>query len=101
MRGSRTDWVVRWIERGLVIVGATCLLSAGATALSAIAYQVEPTPAVIGCPAAGCAGVDDQVEITYLGVGGFLVRYRGAALLTAMAGSGDVVGTSVGVTRDS
>jgi sortase A len=41
MRGSRTDWVVRWIERGLVIVGATCLLSAGATALSAIAYQVE------------------------------------------------------------
>ena len=41
MRGSRTDWVVRWIERGLVIVGATCLLWAGATALSAIAYQVE------------------------------------------------------------
>jgi sortase A len=32
---------VRWIERGLVIVGATCLLWAGATALSAIAYQVE------------------------------------------------------------
>ena len=41
MRGSRTDRVVRWIERGLVIVGATCLLWAGATALSAIAYQVE------------------------------------------------------------
>lgn len=41
MRGSRTDWVVRWIERGLVIVAATCLLWAGATALSAIAYQVE------------------------------------------------------------
>jgi sortase A len=32
---------VRWIECGLVIVGATCLLWAGATALSAIAYQVE------------------------------------------------------------
>jgi sortase A len=32
---------VRWIERGLVIVGATCVLWAGATALSAIAYQVE------------------------------------------------------------
>jgi sortase A len=32
---------VRWIERGLVIVGATCLLWAGATALSAIAYQSE------------------------------------------------------------
>jgi hypothetical protein len=41
MRGSRTDWVVRWIERGLVIVGATCLLWAGAPALSAIVYQVE------------------------------------------------------------
>lgn len=41
MRGSRTDWVVRWIERGLVIIGAPCLLWAGATALSAIAYQVE------------------------------------------------------------
>ena len=41
MRGSRTDCVLRWIERGLVIVGATCLLWAGATALSAIAYQVE------------------------------------------------------------
>ena len=40
MRGSRTDWVVRWIERGLVIVGATCLVWAGATALPAIAYQV-------------------------------------------------------------
>ena len=41
MRGNRTDWVVRWIERGLVIVGATCLLWAGAMALSAIAYQDE------------------------------------------------------------
>jgi len=41
MPGSRTDRVVRWIERGLVIVGVTCLLWVGATALSAIIYQVE------------------------------------------------------------
>ena len=41
MGGSRTDQIVRWIEGGLVIVGATCLLWAGATSLSAIVYQVE------------------------------------------------------------
>ena len=48
-----------------------------------ILYQVEPTPAVVGCAPGGCARADEQVEITYLGVSGFLVRYRGAALLTA------------------
>jgi sortase A len=41
MGGSRTDRVVRWIERGLVTIGAICLLWAGATSLSAIVYQVE------------------------------------------------------------
>ena len=41
MGESRTDQVVRWIERGLVTVGATCLLWAGTTSLSAIVYQVE------------------------------------------------------------
>ena len=41
MRGSRTDRIVRWIECGLVIVGATCLLWVGTTSLSAIVYQVE------------------------------------------------------------
>jgi sortase A len=41
MCGSRTDRVVRWIERGLVIIGATCLVWVGATSLSALVYQVE------------------------------------------------------------
>ena len=41
MRGGRTERIVRWIERGLVAVGASCLLWVGATSLSAIAYQVE------------------------------------------------------------
>jgi sortase A len=37
----RTDRVVRWIERGLVIFGVTCLVWVAATSLSAIVYQVE------------------------------------------------------------
>ena len=41
MRGSRTDQVVRWIERGLVIIGVTCLVWVGATSLSALVYQLE------------------------------------------------------------
>lgn len=41
MGGSRTDRIVRWIERGLVAIGASCLLWVGATSLSAIVYQVE------------------------------------------------------------
>lgn len=41
MGGGRTDRIVRWIERGLVAVGASCLLWVGATSLSAIVYQVE------------------------------------------------------------
>ena len=41
MCGNRTDRVVRWIERGLVIIGVTCLVWVGATSLSAFVYQVE------------------------------------------------------------
>ena len=41
MGGGRTDRIVRWIERGLVALGASCLLWVGATSLSAIVYQVE------------------------------------------------------------
>ena len=41
MCGSRTDQVVRWIERGLAIIGVTCLVWVGATSLSALVYQVE------------------------------------------------------------
>ena len=46
MRGERTDRVVRWIERGLVIVGGTCLLWAGAASLAAMIYQVEQSLAL-------------------------------------------------------
>lgn len=41
MGGGRTNRIVRWIERGLVAVGAACLLWVGATSLSAVVYQVE------------------------------------------------------------
>ena len=39
MGGGATDRIVRWIERGLVAVGASCLLWVGATSVSAIVYQ--------------------------------------------------------------
>jgi sortase A len=38
---SRSDWVVRWFERGLVVAGTTCLISAGTTSLSAVVYQIK------------------------------------------------------------
>ena len=37
----QSDRIVRWIERGLVLVSASCLLWAGATSLSAVVYQVS------------------------------------------------------------
>jgi hypothetical protein len=71
------------LTRAARALAAALAALAGCRAAIPVAYQVEPTPAVIGCAAAGCAPADEQVEITYLGVGGFLVRYRGATLLTA------------------
>ena len=41
MGEGRTDRVVRWIERGLVGVGATCLIWAGTSSLSAVFYQID------------------------------------------------------------
>ena len=41
MSGTRTDRVVRGIERGLVVVGATCLLWVGSSSVSAIVYQIK------------------------------------------------------------
>lgn len=61
---------------------ASCALVACRSAVP-IVYQVEPTPAVVGCLATACAPPDEQVAVTYLGVSGFLIRYRGSALLTA------------------
>jgi sortase A len=72
MGRSRTVQIVRWIEGGLVIIGATCLLWAGATSLSAIVYQVgwraslEERAAAPGRPDAdrGPLGVATRVEAT-------------------------------------
>ena len=44
---------------------------------------MEPTRRRIGCEAESCGNPENQVEITYLGTSGILVRYRGAALLGA------------------
>jgi hypothetical protein len=44
---------------------------------------MEPTGRKLGCDASSCGNPANQVEITYLGTSGILVRYRGAALLTA------------------
>ena len=41
MSGNRTDRVVRGIGRGLVVVGATCLVWVGSTSVSAIVYQIK------------------------------------------------------------
>ena len=41
MGQSRTDRVVCWIERGLVVAGVTCLMWAGMRSLSAVVYQIE------------------------------------------------------------
>jgi sortase A len=38
---SRTEFVVRWIERGLLAIGITCLLWTGTISLSAVVYQIE------------------------------------------------------------
>ena len=44
---------------------------------------MEPTGRRIGCDTSACGSPETQVEITYLGTSGILVRYRGASLLTA------------------
>jgi L-ascorbate metabolism protein UlaG (beta-lactamase superfamily) len=70
-------------HRFLTLALSSAPIAAACRPAAPVAYQVEPTPAVIGCRAPGCAAAGDQVEITYLGVAGFLIRYRGASLLTA------------------
>ena len=46
-----------------------------------MAYQVEPSPPVIGCAHRECAPTE-QVVVTYLGVSGFLIEHHGRSLLT-------------------
>jgi hypothetical protein len=70
--------------RGFLSVAAVALIACTtARATVPIEYQVEPRPAVIGCAGSSCTDSARQVEITYLGVGGVMVRYRGHVLLTA------------------
>jgi hypothetical protein len=45
-----------------------------------IEFQVEPIPAIIGCDS-NCSPAR-TVDVTYLGVAGFLIRHNGGALLT-------------------
>ena len=73
-------------ERGRLAraaVAALALLApaTGCRSAAPVVYQVEPVPAVVGC----AAGVrcEDVVEITYLGVAGFLIRHGGTLVLTA------------------
>ena len=75
---SRSSWslLVRSLAIAALLPGAV----AGCRGTAPMLYQVEPVPAVVGC-AAGAA-CDDVVEITYLGVAGFLIRRGGAIVLT-------------------
>ena len=38
---ARRDPLVRWIERGLVVLGSSCLIWVGAAAMRAVTYQAE------------------------------------------------------------
>jgi sortase family protein len=38
---ARRDRFVRWIERGLAVLGASCLIWVGAIAMHAVTYQAE------------------------------------------------------------
>ena len=57
-------------------------LLAGCNLLTPVHYQVEPVPQTYGCAGRVCPD-SDQVTVTYLGVSGFLIAYRGRTLLTA------------------
>jgi hypothetical protein len=50
--------------------------------LTPVEYQVEPVPDVYGCSQPVCPD-SDQVTVTYLGVSGFLIAFRGHVLMTA------------------
>lgn len=45
--------------------------------------QMQHTSRRIGCEGDSCGSAQNQVEVTYLGTSGILIRYRGAGLLTA------------------
>jgi len=41
MDRARLDRILRWIERGLVVLGASCLIRVGAIGMDAVTYQAE------------------------------------------------------------
>ena len=41
MGGALTDRLLRWIERGLVVLGSACLIWVGAISMHAVTYQVQ------------------------------------------------------------
>lgn len=69
-------------RRAVIWLLSLSSLAAGCNFLTPTQFQVEPVPNVYGCSRAVCAD-SDQVTVTYLGVSGFLIAYRGHVLLTA------------------
>jgi hypothetical protein len=68
---------------GLLALAAGCRSLATPPSGPGPVAAPDDEDAVIGCAASGCADADARVDVTYLGAGGFLVRHRGAVLLTA------------------
>jgi L-ascorbate metabolism protein UlaG (beta-lactamase superfamily) len=70
-------------RRWRTVVLATALMLPGACRLFApVQYEVEPIPDSYGCVQRACPD-SDQVVLTYLGVSGFMIAYRGHVMLTA------------------
>jgi hypothetical protein len=61
---------------------ALAALLSDCTLFTPAQYQVEPLPYSYGCARRACPD-SDQVELTYLGVSGFMIAYRGHVLLTS------------------
>jgi hypothetical protein len=66
------------------MVGLLCVaVLGGCWTMPPPSGQMEHTVPRIGCTGDACGRAENQVEVTYLGISGILIRYRGAALLTA------------------
>jgi ribonuclease BN (tRNA processing enzyme) len=73
---------MRVVLRHSVVILCVVVLG-GCWTMPRPAGQMEPTIRRIGCEPGSCGNAENQVEVTYLGTSGVLIRYRGAALLTA------------------
>lgn len=81
-RGTRMKGALLRHTRALLCVAAIAAI-AGCRTLPPPPDQLQHTFRRIGCEGDACGSAESQVEVTYLGTSGILVRYRGAALLTA------------------